>query len=119
MILWVYIWNDIRSSDFVFSMKCAARAVATLPFLISLGKVIAVPTNDTNINQTNKRTVMNKPTSSIHIFDLDGAKPQFSSPTGSRTIMNADNLPILAGIGAVLLRLQKGHYVSPLAPQYG
>jgi hypothetical protein len=34
-------------------------------------------------------TVMNKNTissSSTHFFDLDGAKPQFSSATGSRTI---------------------------------
>jgi hypothetical protein len=51
---------------------------------------------------------MNKQTSSIPIFDLDGAKPQFHNPTGSRIVMNVDNCPILAGIGAVLLRLQKG-----------
>jgi oxalate decarboxylase len=46
---------------------------------------------------------MNKLTSSIYIFDLDGTKPHFSSPTGSRTIMNVDNFPILTGMGAVLL----------------
>jgi oxalate decarboxylase len=51
---------------------------------------------------------MSNQTSSSHIFDLDGAKPQFYGPTGSRTIMNADNFPILAGMGAVLLRLKKG-----------
>jgi oxalate decarboxylase len=56
---------------------------------------------------------MNKLTSSIHIFDLDGAKPHFSSPTGSRTIMNVDNFPILAGMGAVLLRLKKGAVREP------
>ena len=63
-------------------------------------------------------TMMNKSTysttsSSVHFFDLDGAKPQFYSPTGSRTKMNADNFPILAGMGAVLLRLQKGGVREP------
>jgi oxalate decarboxylase/phosphoglucose isomerase-like protein (cupin superfamily) len=58
-------------------------------------------------------TVTKKEMSLIHIFDLDGAKPQFSSPTGSRTIMNADNFPILAGMGAVLLRLEKGGVREP------
>lgn len=56
---------------------------------------------------------VNKQTSSIHIFDLDGAKPQFSSPAGTRTIMNADNFPILAGMGAVLLHLEKGGVREP------
>jgi oxalate decarboxylase len=51
--------------------------------------------------------------SSTHIFDLDGAKPQFQSVTGSRTLMNADNFPILAGMGAVLLRLQQGGVREP------
>jgi len=58
-------------------------------------------------------TVTKKQTSSIHIFDLDEAKPQFYSPTGSRTIVNADNFPILAGMGAVLLRLEKGGVREP------
>jgi oxalate decarboxylase len=62
---------------------------------------------------SNMNTAMNKQTSSIHIFDLDGAKSQFSSPTGTRTIMNADNFPILAGMGAVLLRLEKGGVREP------
>ena len=52
--------------------------------------------------------VISKQTPSIHIFDLDGTKPQFSSPNGSRTLMNTDNFPILEGMGAVLLRLEKG-----------
>jgi hypothetical protein len=54
------------------------------------GEVFGRTNNVTNINQKSN-TVVNKQTSSIHIFDLDGAKPQFYSPTGSRTIMNADN----------------------------
>jgi hypothetical protein len=37
-------------------------------------------------------TAMNKQSTLVHIFDLDGAKPQFQSVTGSRTIMNADKL---------------------------
>jgi len=44
---------------------------------------------------------------------LDGTKPHFSSPTGSRTIMNLDNFPILAGMGAVLLHLKKGGVREP------
>jgi oxalate decarboxylase len=87
--------------------------VATLPSLIPLGKAFGGTNNDTNINQTSNLNKVNKQTSSIHIFDLDGAKPQFSSPTGSRTIMNADNFPILAGMGAVLLRLEKGGVREP------
>jgi hypothetical protein len=39
---------------------------------------------------------MNDHKSSI-IFDLDGTKPQFSIPYGNRTIMNADNFPVLKG----------------------
>jgi oxalate decarboxylase len=87
--------------------------VATLPSLIPFGNVFGSTNNDTNINQTSNMNTVNKQTSSIHIFDLDEAKPQFSSPTGSRTIMNADNFPILAGMGAVLLRLQKGGVREP------
>lgn len=65
------------------------------------------------IRQAILNTAMNKQSSSIHIFDLDGAKPQFQSVTGSRTIMNADNFPILRGMGAVLLRLQKAGVREP------
>ncbi len=90
-----------------------AGAVATLPSLIPFGKVFGGTNNDTNINQTSNMNKVNKQTSSIHSFDLDGAKPQFSTPTGSRTIMNADNFPILAGMGAVLLRLEKGGVREP------
>ena len=93
-------------------MAGIAGAVDTLPSLIPFGK--GGTNNDTNINQnSNLNTAMNKQTSSIHIFDLDGAKPQFSSPSGTRTIMNADNFPILAGMGAVLLRLEKGGVHAP------
>jgi hypothetical protein len=71
--------------------------VATLSSLIPFGKVFGGTSNNTKINQTgNLNKVINKQTSSIHIFDLDRAKPQFHGPTGRR-IMNADNFPILAG----------------------
>lgn len=56
---------------------------------------------------------MNDQKSSPIIFDLDGTKPQFSMPYGSRTAMNADNFPVLKGMGAVLLRLEKGGVREP------
>ena len=56
---------------------------------------------------------MNDHKSSPIIFDLDGTKPQFSMPYGNRTVMNADNFPVLKGIGAVLLRLEKGGVREP------
>ena len=56
---------------------------------------------------------MNDHKSSPIIFDLDGTKPQFSTPYGNRTIMNADNFPVLKGMGAVLLRLEKGGVREP------
>ena len=88
--------------------------VVTLSSLIPFGKVFGGTSNNTNINQTgNVNTVIKKPTSSTHIFDLDAAKPQFHSPTGSRTIMNANNFPILAGMGANLLRLERGGVHEP------
>jgi hypothetical protein len=84
---------------------------------MSFGQVLGSTgaSNNTNINQTTSNTgvTMNRQSSLIHIFDLDGTKPQFQSAVGSRTIMNADNFPILAGMGAVLLRLQKGGVREP------
>jgi oxalate decarboxylase len=51
--------------------------------------------------------------SSNRIFDLDGTRSQISSLSGSMTIMNADNLPILIGMGAALLCLKKGGVQEP------
>ena len=102
----------ITRRDFL-KLVGAAGAVATLPSLLPFGKVFGGTNNNTNINQTSSMNPMNKQTSSLHIFDLDGAKPQFSSPNGSRTLMNVDNFPILAGMGAVLLRLEKGGVREP------
>lgn len=83
--------------DFLKLAGAAGAVGATLPSLMSFGQVLGssgANNNNTNINQTtyNTNTTMNKQSSSIHIFDLDGAKPQFQSVTGSRTIMNADKL---------------------------
>ena len=103
--------------DFLKLAGVAGAVGATLPSLISFGQVLgSVGTNNnTNINQTttSKSTIMNQQSSSVRIFDLDGAKPQFQSLIGSRTILNADNFPILAGMGAALLRLQKGGVREP------
>ena len=104
--------RNLQRRDFL-KLAAIGGEVATLPSLIPFGKVFGGTNNDTNINQTSNMNTVNKQTSSIHIFDLDGAKPQFSSPTGTRTIMNADNFPILAGMGAVLLRLEKGGVREP------
>jgi hypothetical protein len=91
-----------------------AGTVATLTTVIPFSRVFASTNNDTNINQTGS---MNQPmvqqTTQTHSFNLDAAKPQFSSTTGTRTLMNADNFPILKGMGAALLRLQKGGIREP------
>ena len=77
-------------------MTCIAGGLTTLSSLIPFDSVVGGTNNDININQTsNMNLVTNTQTSSIHIFDLDGAKPQFYGPTGSRTVMNSDNFPIL------------------------
>src|SRR6478609_8097927 len=102
--------KKITRRDFL-KLAGAAGVVATLPSLIPFDKVFG---STKNINQTSiTNPVINKQTSSIHIFDLDRTKPQFSSANGSRTLMNADNFPILEGMGAVLLRLEKGGIREP------
>jgi oxalate decarboxylase len=109
--------KKLTRRDFLKLAGAAGAVGATLPSLMSFGQVFGSngTNNNTNTNQTasSMNTAMNKPSSSIHIFDLDGAKPQFQSVTGSRTVMNADNFPILEGMGAILLRLQKGGVREP------
>jgi oxalate decarboxylase len=105
--------KKITRRDFL-KLSGAIGAVTALSSFIPFGKVVSA--NNTNINHTgNPIAVMNKSTlsSPSHFFDLDGAKPQFYGPMGSRTIINADNFPILSGLGAVLLRLQKGAVREP------
>ena len=92
----------------------AAGAVATLTTVIPFSKVFAGTNNDMNINKTgsiNQPVVQQK--IQTHSFNLDAAEPQFNSQTGSRTLMNADNFPILQGMGAALLRLKKGGIREP------
>lgn len=109
--------KKLTRRDFLKLAGVAGAVGATLPSLISFGQVLgSVGTNNnTNINQTttSKSTAMNQQSSSVRIFDLDGAKPQFQSVIGSRTILDADNFSILAGMGAALLRLQKGGVREP------
>jgi oxalate decarboxylase len=105
--------KKITRRDFL-KLAGAVGVVATLPSLMPFGKVFGGTKNDTTINHSsNLNPLTNKQTPSIHIFDLDGTKPQFSNLNGSRTLMNADNFPILDGMGAVLLRLEKGGILEP------
>jgi len=105
--------KKITRRDFL-KLAGAAGMVATLPSLIPLSRAFGSTKNDTDFNHTNSMNpVLNNQTRSIHIFDLDGTKPQFSSQNGSRTLMNVDNFPILEGMGAVLLRLDKGGIREP------
>ena len=85
--------------------------VATLSSIIPFSKVFGT-SNSTN-QTANVSTMTNKQTSFTHVFDLDGAKPQFHSLAGSRTIMNANNFPKLSGMGAELLRLGRGGVREP------
>jgi oxalate decarboxylase/phosphoglucose isomerase-like protein (cupin superfamily) len=92
----------------------AAGTVATLTTVIPFSRVFASTNNDTNINQTGSMDQpMVRQTTQTQSFNLDAAKPQFRSTTGTRTLMNADNFPILKGMGAALLRLQKGGIREP------
>jgi oxalate decarboxylase len=110
--------------EFLKLAGLAGAAGATLPSLMSFGQVLGSyggiggngTNSNTNINQTtgsSGNTTMNQQSSSVRIFDLDGTKPQFQNAAGSRTIMNADNFPILSGMGAALLRLRKGGVREP------
>jgi TAT (twin-arginine translocation) pathway signal sequence len=70
-------YKRVTRRDFL-KLAGFAGAAATLPALIPFGKVFGNTTNGTNINQTSSmNTLMKKQTSSIHIVDLDGSKPQF------------------------------------------
>jgi oxalate decarboxylase len=111
--------REITRRDFLKLAGAAGAVLTTLPSFIPFGQVVGGSSsgtnNSTNVNRTtsNLDTSINKQTSSVHIFNLDGAIPQFQSPTGSRTLMNADNFPILSRMGAVLLLLKKGGVREP------
>ena len=108
--------KKITRRDF---LKLAGLAGTVGASLMSFGQVLGSgggTNNNININQTtgnNEITTMNQQSSSARISDLDGTKPQFQNAAESRTIMNADNFPILAGMGAALLRLRKGGVREP------
>jgi hypothetical protein len=109
--------KKITRRDFLKLSGAIGAVTAISSFVIPFGKVAGA--NNTNINHAgNTNTIMNKGTlssssSSTHFFDLDGAKSQFYNPTGSRTIINADNFPILSGMAAALVSLQKGAVREP------
>jgi oxalate decarboxylase len=54
-------------------------------------------------------------TNSVYTFNLDGTAPQVSNSNGSRTTANADNFPVLTGMGMAMyvLRLEKGGVREP------
>lgn len=110
--------KKISRRDFLKMAGVAGAVGITLPSLMSSGQVLGSggTTNNTNTNQTtsnNTNAAMNQKMSSAQTFNLDGAKPQFQNASGSRTLMNADNFPLLTGIGAALVRLQKGGVREP------
>lgn len=97
----------------------ATGAVITLPSLVPLGRAFGVSTNMTTVgsNATNQTNLTNSQlpssTSSVYTFNLDGTTPQVSNSNGSRTTANADNFPVLSGMGMLLLRLEKGGVREP------
>jgi oxalate decarboxylase len=112
--------KKITRRDFLKLAGVAGAVGATLPSILSFGQILGSgdPTNNTNtnINRTmnnNTNMVSDQKMSPAQTFNLDGAIPQFSTATGSRTIMNADNFPVLVGMSAVLLRLKKGGVREP------
>jgi len=95
----------------------AAGAVIALPSIIPLGRAFGVSTtgNSSNasipLNSTSPKLGANM--NSVYTFNLDGTVPQISNSFGSRTTANADNFPILSGMGVLLLRLEKGGVREP------
>lgn len=95
----------------------AAGAVIALPSIIPLGKAFGVniTSNSNNASIPLKSTTpqLRANTNSVYTFNLDGTVPQISNSLGSRTTANADNFPILSGMGMLLLRLEKGGIREP------
>ena len=105
--------------DFI-KLLGATGAAITLPSLMPLGKAFGVSANTTGsigsnassqANMTSSQLKTN--TSSVYTFNLDATTPQVSNSNGSRTTANADNFPILSGMGMLLLRLEKGGVREP------
>ena len=97
----------------------ATGAIFTLSSLVPSVKAFASGANTTYTNSSQTSVSPPQPkamTSSPHVFNLDTAIPQISNISGgSRTIVNADNFPILNGNGMAtyLLRLKKGGVYEP------
>lgn len=95
----------------------AAGAAVTLPSLIPLGRSFGASTAGNTSNATttanNTSSQLTTNTNSVYTFNLDGTTPQVSNSNGSRTIANADNFPVLSGMGMLLLRLEKGGIREP------
>jgi oxalate decarboxylase len=95
----------------------AAGAAVTLPSLIPIGRAFGASSAGNSSNATatanNTSSQLTTNTNSIYTFNLDGTTPQVSNSNGSRTKANADNFPVLSGMGMLLLRLEKGGIREP------
>lgn len=91
----------------------AAGAAVTLPSLIPLGRSFGASTSNATTTANNTSSQLTTNTNSVYTFNLDGTTPQVSNSNGSRTIANADNFPVLSGMGMLLLRLEKGGIREP------
>ena len=102
--------------DFLKLAGVAGAVGATLPSLISFGQVLGSVVLIITIPILTRRQpahTTNQQSSSVRIFDLDGAKPQFQSVIGSRMILDADNFSILAGMGLHYFVCRKVAYANP------
>jgi oxalate decarboxylase len=90
-----------------------------LPFTKALSMGIANPTSNspqtTALTSHSPQLEQTSSISSIHTFNLDGTRPQFSNAAGSKTSASADNFPILNNwaMAALLVHLKKGGVLEP------
>jgi oxalate decarboxylase len=95
----------------------ATGAIFTLSSLAPSAKAFASGANTTYTNNSQiSVSPQPKQMASPHTFNLEATTPQFSNASsGSRTVANADNFPILNGNGMAiyLLRLKKGAVREP------
>jgi len=95
----------------------ATGAAVTLPSLIPIGRAFGASNAGNSSNATttanNTSSQLTTNTNSVYAFNLDGTTPQVSNSNGSRTIANANNFPVLSGMGMLLLRLEKGGIREP------
>lgn len=83
--------REITRRDFLKLAGAAGAVLATLPSFIPFGQVVGSSgtNSSTNINRTtsNLNTSINKQTSSVHIFNLDGAIHHLKSKRHDRIMM--------------------------------